>query len=134
MGVAERGLEITVGDVPVSRPPVQLPHELRLGRRQLLDERQSEQPVVPIPHALPVEWYEEEARPLDHLELSSRALASEEGVAETPAHLLHDGGRPQELPRLGPEAREVLRVQVSAHVSADVFIRRLDIVIANPLR
>src|SRR5439155_9922845 len=102
---------------PVGRTAVEHLDEVRLLVRELALQQLTEKMVIAVPPAPVVEWDEEEVRALDLLELPCRAFVVEHRVAEWAAHSVEHGGPAQEAQRAGPQAVEVLRVEVVRQVA-----------------
>ena len=66
-----------------------------------MPEDVAEQPVKPVPGALSIQRNEEQIRAFDLLELESRALVIENGVAKAATHLIEDRRAPKKAARLG---------------------------------
>src|SRR6266516_4670155 len=92
-------------------------NEVGLLLRELSLQQLAEKMVIAVPLPPVVERDEEEVRAFDLLELVRRALVPQHRVAERPAHSVEHGGPAQEAQGAGPQARQVLRVEVVRQVA-----------------
>ena len=84
--VADRRLRKLVGDAPVHRATVERPRQGRIIALELGAQQLTEEMVVAVPLAVPVERHHEAVRALEALQGGGRVSRFEDRVAEVTAH------------------------------------------------